>query len=80
MAKTLKLGHFTVVWKTWQTHQDRSRSLKEWRPHMRKAIAIAVLTAGLAACGIVSTLVDGFKYPKAVVNDLEQETGGCKPG
>jgi hypothetical protein len=25
-----------------------------------------ILTLGLAACGVVSTLVDGFKYAKAV--------------
>ena len=42
---------------------------------MHKTIAILVLAAGLAACGVVSTLVDGFKYVKAVATDLEQETG-----
>jgi hypothetical protein len=42
---------------------------------MRKAIAIIVLTAGLAACGVVSTLMDGFKYANAVAEDLEQSTG-----
>jgi hypothetical protein len=46
---------------------------------MRKAIAILVLTAGLAACGPISTLVDGFKYAKAVEADLEAATG-LKPG
>ena len=46
---------------------------------MRKAIAILVLTAGLAACGPISSLVDGFKYAKAVEADLEAVTG-LKPG
>jgi hypothetical protein len=42
---------------------------------LRKIIAILVLAAGLAACGAISTLVDGFKFAKAVENDLEQDTG-----
>ena len=42
---------------------------------MHKAIAIAVLAAGLAACDMLSTLVDGLKYAKAVEADLEQVTG-----
>jgi hypothetical protein len=46
---------------------------------MRKTIAIVVLGFGLAACGMISTLVDGFKYAKAVESDLEQATG-VKPG
>src|SRR3978361_1730767 len=46
---------------------------------MHKAIAIIVLAAGLAACGVVSTLVDGFKYAKAVEADLEEVTG-LRPG
>ncbi|QDW41636.1 hypothetical protein FFI89_033655 [Bradyrhizobium sp. KBS0727] len=46
---------------------------------MRKIIAILVLASGLAACGMISTLVDGFKFAKAVANDLEQTTG-LKPG
>jgi hypothetical protein len=46
---------------------------------MHKTIAIIVLAAGLAACGVISTLVDGFKYAKAVESDLEQETG-LRPG
>ena len=49
---------------------------------MRKFIAIMILAAilalGLAACGVVSTLVDGFKYAKAVEADL-QEVTGVKP-
>jgi hypothetical protein len=46
---------------------------------MRKALAILVLAAGLGACGVVSTLVDGFKYAKAVEADLEEVTG-LRPG
>jgi hypothetical protein len=42
---------------------------------MHKTIAILVLAAGLTACGVVSTLVDGFKYAKAVEADLEEVTG-----
>jgi hypothetical protein len=33
------------------------------------------LAVGLAACGVVSTLVDGFKYAKAVEADLQEATG-----
>jgi hypothetical protein len=46
---------------------------------VHKAIAIIILAAGLAACGVVSTLLDGFKYAKAVEADLEEVTG-MKPG
>ena len=46
---------------------------------MRKTLAIVVLACGLAACGVISTLVDGFKYARAVESDLEQVTG-VKPG
>ena len=46
---------------------------------MRKIIAIIVLASGLAACGAISTLLNGFKYAKAVESDLEQTTG-LKPG
>jgi hypothetical protein len=42
---------------------------------MRKTIAIVVLAFGLAACGMISTLVDGFKYAKAVESDLGEATG-----
>jgi hypothetical protein len=42
---------------------------------MRKTIAVVLLSAGLAACGVVSSLVDGFKYAKAVEDDLQQVTG-----
>ncbi len=42
---------------------------------MRKIFAIIVLASGLAACGMISTLVDGFKHASAVASDLEQATG-----
>ena len=46
---------------------------------MPKAIAIMILAMGLAlglaACGVASTLVDGFKYAKAVEADLQEMTG-----
>jgi hypothetical protein len=46
---------------------------------MRKIIALVVLATSLAACGIISTLLNGVKYAEAVANDLEQATG-LKPG
>jgi hypothetical protein len=46
---------------------------------MHKTIAIVVLAAGLAACNMIGTLVDGFKYAKAVESDLEEVTG-LRPG
>jgi hypothetical protein len=46
---------------------------------MRKATAILVLAAGLAACGPINAFVDGYKYAKAVEADLEAVTG-LKPG
>jgi hypothetical protein len=42
---------------------------------MRKIIAILLLASSLAACGMISTLVDGFKHARAVASDLEQATG-----
>ena len=42
---------------------------------MHKSIAILVLAGGLAACGVVSSLVDGMKYAAAVETDLEAATG-----
>jgi ABC-type antimicrobial peptide transport system permease subunit len=42
---------------------------------MHKAIAIVVIAVGVAACGMISTLVNGFKNAKAVEGDLEQVTG-----
>ena len=42
---------------------------------IRKAAAVCILAAGLSACGVVSVLVDGFKYAKAVEADLQEATG-----
>jgi hypothetical protein len=49
--------------------------------HKSVAIIIPALifTLGLAACSVVSTMVDGFKYAKAVEKDLE-EVAGMSPG
>jgi hypothetical protein len=49
---------------------------------VHKSIAIVILAStlalGLAACGVVSSLVDGVKYAHAVETDLEA-TAGIKP-
>lgn len=37
--------------------------------------AVAALALGLAACGVISTLVEGWKYARAVETDLESATG-----
>ncbi len=42
---------------------------------MRRALVLMVLSIGLAACGPISTLTEGFKEAKAVETDLEQFTG-----
>lgn len=42
---------------------------------VRKTIAIVLLATGLAGCGAVEALVDGFKHAKAVETDLAQTTG-----
>ena len=42
---------------------------------VRTTIAIVLLAAGLAGCGAVDALVDGFKHAKAVETDLAQTTG-----
>lgn len=36
---------------------------------------VFALAFGLAACGVISTLVEGWKYAKAVEADLEGATG-----
>jgi hypothetical protein len=38
------------------------------------------LVLGLAACGVISTLVEGWKYAKAVEADLESATEGQTVG
>jgi hypothetical protein len=40
-----------------------------------KIVATLVLAVALAACGVVDTLVDGFKHAKAVETTLERATG-----
>jgi hypothetical protein len=42
---------------------------------MHKSIAVIVLALGLAACGAISALVDGYKYVKAVEAGLQEATG-----
>jgi hypothetical protein len=42
---------------------------------MHKTVAIVVLACGLGACGMISTLLNGFKNAKAVESDLEEVTG-----
>ena len=42
---------------------------------MHKAFAVIAVAAGLAACGMISTLVDGVKIASAVESDLELATG-----
>jgi hypothetical protein len=42
---------------------------------MSKVAAFLFLAVGLAACGMIGTLVDGYKYAKAVENELEISTG-----
>ena len=40
-----------------------------------RVAAVLALALGLAACGVISTLVEGWKYAKAVEADLEDATG-----
>jgi hypothetical protein len=42
---------------------------------MHKTIVIFIVAACLAACGMISTLVDGFKISNAVESDLKEMTG-----
>jgi len=42
---------------------------------MLKIAAILALAIGVAACGVVSTVTEGFKQAKAVESELEQSTG-----
>jgi hypothetical protein len=37
--------------------------------------SFVALALGLAACGVISTLVEGWKYARAVEADLESATG-----
>ncbi len=40
-----------------------------------RIVALLALTAGLAACDMFSTLIDGWKYAQAVETDLQASTG-----
>jgi hypothetical protein len=42
---------------------------------MRRVAAMLLLAAGLAACGVVDTMVDGFKHTRAVESALETSLG-----
>jgi hypothetical protein len=42
---------------------------------MLRVAALVVLALSLAGCDMISTLIDGFKYAKAVETDLEASTG-----
>jgi hypothetical protein len=45
------------------------------RPAAFRFAVFIALALGLAACGVISTLVEGWKYAKAVETDLESATG-----
>jgi hypothetical protein len=42
---------------------------------MIRFAALLVFATSLAACGVVDTLVDGWKHVQAVENDLQTSTG-----
>ena len=42
---------------------------------MIRHVAALALAAGLAACGLVDTMVDGFKHVRAVESELETSIG-----
>ena len=42
---------------------------------MPKHLVVFALAVGLAACGVVDTLVDGFKHMQAVESELETSVG-----
>jgi hypothetical protein len=42
---------------------------------MRRVAAMLLLAAGLAACSVVDTMVDGFKHTRAVESALETSLG-----
>jgi hypothetical protein len=45
------------------------------RPVAIRFAALLAVALGLAACGVISTLVEGWRYAKAVEADLENATG-----
>jgi hypothetical protein len=42
---------------------------------MFRVVALFALALGLAACDMISTLTDGWKYAKVVESDLQRSTG-----
>jgi hypothetical protein len=44
---------------------------------MVRMAAVLILALGLAACGAVDSMTEGFKHAKAVESDLEATTGHC---
>jgi hypothetical protein len=42
---------------------------------MPRLIVVILLAVGLASCDMISVLMDGLKYSKAVEDDLERATG-----
>jgi hypothetical protein len=48
----------------------------KFRGHsMSRIAALLVVAVSLAGCDVISTLIDGWKYAKAVETDLEASTG-----
>jgi len=45
------------------------------KPAALRLAAFVALALSLAACGVIGTLIEGWKYAKAVEADLESETG-----
>jgi hypothetical protein len=45
------------------------------RPAAFRFAALLAVALGVAACGVISTLVEGWRYAKAVEADLEAATG-----
>jgi hypothetical protein len=45
------------------------------RPAAFRFAALLAVVLGVTACGVISTLVEGWKYAKAVEADLEAATG-----
>jgi hypothetical protein len=45
------------------------------RPAAFRFATLLAVALGLAACGVISTLVEGWRYARAVEADLENTTG-----
>jgi hypothetical protein len=61
-----------VAYRTVRHHCRSSASLEGI---MYKAFAVLIVAGSLAACGMISSLVDGIKLAKAVESDLKDMTG-----